>query len=295
MPTRSENIKLGIFIAAVVALLAATIVLVGGQRFWRERDTYWVVSRESITGIDVSSPVTLHGVAVGEVAEVSLDPTDFGQVWLELEVDPTVELPASVRAYFRTTGLTGQRVIDLTDGSTAEGRLVPGSVIPRAETTLEQLEDRATVIARNAEAITERTDELLQRLQSIARAVETERIVGIVDDAEELMATLVSAGNTLETTIDRSRKGVEKVVSDVETVSEQTSAVLKRADTAAAEASEILRRVDTLVRVNEDDVRATIKNLRQTSQETRQLVRQLRRRPSLLLRGSERPKARELP
>src|SRR5690606_29982232 len=78
MATRRQHIKLGIFILAVALLLAVTLAFVGGQRLWEDDDTYFVISDETISGIDVDSPVTLRGVKVGQVSAVQLDRSDFG-------------------------------------------------------------------------------------------------------------------------------------------------------------------------------------------------------------------------
>ena len=298
MPTKRQNIKLGIFIATVALLLIATITFVGGQRIWRERDVYWVMSRETVAGIGPQSPVTLHGVRVGEVASVELDETDLGLVWVELSIDPKVPIPAGVQAYFRATGLTGERAIDLADGTRGQARLVPGSIIPRADTTLELLEDRAGVIAENTNELIERATGLIVAVNRVVEHVEPERVGRLFDDAETVMGSLVDSSEALEEFLRESQAdidgAVDKVVEDVDTVSDKTADVLESAEQATAELNRVLDRADNVMRSNTDDVRATVRHLRRASRAAEQLIRQLRRRPSLLLR-SDPPEERELP
>lgn len=298
MATRAQNIKLGIFIAAVAALLVMTITLVGGHAFWRDEDVYWVASRETIAGIGPQSAVTLHGVRVGEVAAVELDDSDFGLVWVQLALEPDVALPVGVHAYFRANGLTGERSIDLSDGSPTRGRLAPGSVIPRAETTLEQLEGSAEEIAENAEELTTRANDLIVSIQRLVDEVDPDRVGRLFDDAETVMGSLVASGDELEATLHEGRMGVQRVVkevvADVGTVTTETKDLLSRADEATGEMTQLLQRADRVLRANENDVRATVRNLRRATQAAEQLTRQLRRRPSLLLR-SDPPEPRELP
>lgn len=298
MPTKRQNIKLGIFIATVALLLIATITFVGGQRFWRERDVYWVASRETVAGIGPQSPVTLHGVRVGEVASVELDAADLGLVWVELSIDPQVAIPAGVKAYFRATGLTGERAIDLADGERGQERLVPGSVIPRGDTTLEMLDERARVIAENATELTEQATDLIVSINRIVEQVEPERVGRLFDDAEAVMGSVADSSEVLEAFLRESRddidEAVDKVVEDVDTVSDKTADVLERAEQATAELNRVLDRADNVMRSNTDDVRATVRNLRRASRAAEQLIRQLRRRPSLLLRSNP-PEERELP
>ena len=294
MATRRQHIKLGIFILAVALLLAVTLAFVGGQRLWEDDDTYFVISDETISGIDVDSPVTLRGVKVGQVSAVQLDRSDFGRVEVELAVDPEVAIPAQARAFFRRAGLTGQRVIDITGGTTKGGVLPPGSVIPRGATTLEELEGRADALTTEVRALIEQATGFVAELRSITESVEPARVEQVFSDVEEVVSSMVKVGHQLERAVGDGRKGVGRIMGRVDEVADGTTTVLDDLHTAAGDLQELLRHAKLVLRVNEDDLRATLGNLRRTTRNTERLSRELRLRPSLLLR-SDPPKERELP
>lgn len=297
MVKRAQNVKLGIFILAVAAILLSTITLVGGLRFWSDRDAYFVVSRDTVSGIGPQTTVTLFGVPIGEVEAVELDRRHPGNVWVELSVDPEVEIPVGVQAYFRATGLTGERAIDLSGDASRGDVLVPGSVIPRGQTSLEMLEARAEGIAENAEELTERATELIVTIDEILDGG-PERVDRILDQTETTMESIVDASAELEKSLREGRasmeSAVEKVVEDVDSVSDETTEALGRAKHAADALTRVLDHTDAVVRANDDDIREIVRTLRRTTRAAEQLVRQLRRRPSLLLRSSP-PEEREPP
>lgn len=294
MATRRQHIKLGLFLLSVVVLLVLTLVFVGGRTLWRDRDTYYVISNESIAGIDVESAVTLRGVKVGEVSEIRLDRSDFGRVEVVLAVEPDVAVPLRARAYFRRAGFTGQRVIDITGGTTREGTLPPGSIIPRGITTLEGLEDRADQLTTEIAALIEQATAFVTALRELTDAVDPERVDRVLADVETAVGSMVGVGQQLERAVGDGRKGVASVVASVDELAERAFRVLTDVGQAADDLRALLQRATRVVRVNEDDVRATMGHLRRTTRNAEQLSRQLRLRPSLLLR-SDPPRERELP
>lgn len=304
--SRTQAVKLGIFVVTVVTILVLALVLVGGLRLGRPADTYHIVTSGGVSGIDLASAVTLRGVEIGKVAAIELDRSDFGRVRIDLKIDPGIVIPSPARAYFQRVGVTGQRAIDITGGTLADGRLAPGSTIPRGETTLEALESHAsrlgedltTLVAdvqqavRHANVVLAAVDPA--RVAAIVEAVDPERVASILAHTEHTMKTFDSTSKQLQRAVTEGRAHLDDLAGDVGAVADRARAVLEHADGASLELSRLLVVATTVLNANEDDVRAAIGNIRRVSQDARALVRALRTRPSLLLRSSP-PRERELP
>ncbi|MCY1062730.1 MlaD family protein [Nannocystis sp. SCPEA4] len=303
---RTQAVKLGIFVVSVVTILVLALVLVGGLRLGRPADTYHIITSGGVLGLDLESSVTMRGVKIGRVAAIELDRSDFGRVRIDLKIDPSIALPAPSRAYFQRVGVTGQRGIDITGGTLADGRLAPGSTIPRGETPLEILEARAsglgeeltTLVAdatqtvRGAKAVIAAIDP--ERVAAIVEAVDPKRVAALLVHGERTARTLASTSRQLQRALNEGRAHLGDLARDVDAFAARASTVLEHADGASLELSRLLVGATTILNANEDDLRAAIGNIRRVSQDARALVRALRTRPSLLLRSAP-PKDRALP
>jgi phospholipid/cholesterol/gamma-HCH transport system substrate-binding protein len=294
MLEKKQYVKLGIFVVTVTGLMLVALAVIGGLNFWQETETYYVITDDTVEGVAPESPVTLRGVEVGEVETVELDRSDFGRVRVAIALDPEVAIPASAKAYFRRSGLTGEKGIDIDGGTLREGQILPGSAIPRGQTTLEGLESQAERVMTELNALTEQTNDVVAHVHDVVKAVDPAEVERIVSRTDRIAQSLESASDELGLTIAEGRRGVREVVEDVDAITTKTNATLDTADGAAGDLAKLLRHADVVLKVNEDDLRATMTSARRTSREAEALARALRMQPSLLLL-SKAPRERELP
>jgi phospholipid/cholesterol/gamma-HCH transport system substrate-binding protein len=294
MLEKKQYVKLGIFVVTVTGLMLVALAVIGGLNFWQETETYYVMTDDTVEGVAPESPVTLRGVKVGEVETVELDRSDYGRVRVAIALDPGVAIPASAKAYFRRSGLTGEKGIDIDGGTLREGQILPGSAIPRGQTTLEGLESQAERVMTELNALTEQTNDVVAHVHEVVKAVEPAEVERIVSRTDRIAQSLESASDELGLTIAEGRKGVRAVVEDVDAITAKTNATLDTADGAAGDLARLLRHADVVLKVNEDDLRATMTSARRTTREAEALARALRMQPSLLLL-SKAPRERELP
>lgn len=301
----SQALKVGMFVVTVVAVLLGSLALMGALNFWRPVASYYVLTDESVAGLDVNSAVTLRGVAVGKIVAIELDRDNFARVEIELEIDPSVAIPLGSAAYFERVGLTGERAINISGGELADGRLPPGSVIPHGQTALDRLQDQAvafsgelsTLVANITETV-EDIDALVTAIDAehvgeIIEAVEPARVSSIVAHAERATSNLAATSVRLDRTVGELRSDIRQITDNVDTVAGKAGVALERADTAMQALSGTIADVDQVVQANRDDLRAAVQSLRRTSQAAEALVEKVREQPSLLLRKQrERPRRR---
>jgi phospholipid/cholesterol/gamma-HCH transport system substrate-binding protein len=109
------------FVAAGIAALFMLAMKVSNLAEFSEKDGYKVVAEfENIGGLKVRSAVTMAGVRVGRVANISLDPESYNaRVTLSLysEFD---NIPLDSSASIFTAGLLGEQYIGLEAGAEEE-------------------------------------------------------------------------------------------------------------------------------------------------------------------------------
>jgi virulence factor Mce-like protein len=284
MPTTTQNVKLGIFVTATIVVFLFVLVFVANLRLFRDEHPYYLVTDQSVAGLEVGSPVTMRGVHVGRIESIQLDDRTFDRVHVVLAIDGDVLIPLDAKALIQLSGLTGMRVIDIAEGSTHAGVMPPGSEIPVGETTLAMLETRAEEMAERANEIMQSTQTLVDNLVSLSDAVsegiDAERIGTIIDRVDVILERLASASRELDATLGESRASLREVFGDVERASSRLQALLERGN--------------RVVQSNDADVRAAVRDFREAARNLEALARQVRRNPSSLLR-SRPPAPRELP
>lgn len=117
MQTKKNEIWVGIFLLA--ALLAALFVCLKAANVTsiRTEPTYTLYATfDNIGGLKARSPVSIGGVVVGRVADITLDPkTYLPRVTLEIEQRYN-HIPDTSSLSIRTSGLLGEQYLALNVG-----------------------------------------------------------------------------------------------------------------------------------------------------------------------------------
>jgi phospholipid/cholesterol/gamma-HCH transport system substrate-binding protein len=104
----------GLFVLAGIAVIAYLSISVGGFTWHGPIGLKLSAGFDETGGLTVRAPVVISGVRVGEVTSISLDKNFRASV--EMDLDPSLELPTDSSASIVTTGLLGDRYIELQPG-----------------------------------------------------------------------------------------------------------------------------------------------------------------------------------
>jgi phospholipid/cholesterol/gamma-HCH transport system substrate-binding protein len=126
----------GAFMLAGLISLAVLAIRVSGFNVGAEANTYNVFAKfENVSGLVVRAKVSIAGVIVGQVAEISLDQKSFTAL-VRMEIDSDVaELSIDSTAAILTEGLLGGKFIGLTIGAD-ESYLKEGAYITDTQSSI---------------------------------------------------------------------------------------------------------------------------------------------------------------
>ena len=128
MNSRSPRIEfaVGAFLLLALASLLVLAIASTNGKWGMGGDTYPIKARFSTIGaLRENAPVKIGGVAVGQVADIQLDPVKYDSV-VTLAIQKKFDkLPADTAAGIFTSGLLGESYIGLTPGGDPES-LKPG-------------------------------------------------------------------------------------------------------------------------------------------------------------------------
>lgn len=166
METRASYILVGSFVLAFVAGAFAIVTWFAKTEFDRKPAQYHVYFTESVTGLEVGSPVRYRGVAVGSVADIRIDLKNVERVRVTLEVAAETPIKQDTFASLGLQGITGAAYVQLGGGTQESATLVakegePLPVIAAKASGLERLLTKAPELFEKAFVLVESLSALL--------------------------------------------------------------------------------------------------------------------------------------
>ncbi len=121
MHMRTIEISVGVFVLAGILALIVLVVRVSGVNIGKDEGSYRIYAQfDDVAGLRKRAKVSMAGVTVGRVANISVDPA-YGVAIVALEIDNTVgALPIDTGARILTEGLLGARYVGLIPGADEE-------------------------------------------------------------------------------------------------------------------------------------------------------------------------------
>jgi phospholipid/cholesterol/gamma-HCH transport system substrate-binding protein len=290
MTSKAQSIRVGLFAAATLVLIAVVLVVFGSLRFWESSDRFRIVFDTSVIGLEPGAQVYLNGVKVGTVDSVTVEPSDPRKVAVAIEVKRGTPIRTDTRALLQLAGITGLKVIDLRDGTPGAPPLPPGTEIAAGATLLDRLEARAQTIIDQSAALMDRA------------ALLTDNLIAVTEPAKLAATNLAELSGSLKGMIDENRAGLRQSVTTLRqslaAFHDTANGVSQLVDGQVAQlvlsAGDAVSSFKKLLVSNEGPLRAAVFDLREASRSFKELARDVRQKPSRLL-YSNAPDERKLP
>lgn len=233
----SQALKVGIFAAIVLAALGYLILKVEDLRLFSPEGETVEALFDSVAGLDEKAAVRVAGVRVGQVSGVGLDGR---RARVTLLLEKPVRLTEGSRAKIASSGLLGDKYIELIPGPPDAPPLPEGAVLEgETPVSLDQAIARLDAVGRNIEQMTgtllERSPDgttSVSRLLDNLEAVSADIRLLVATNREEVASTLhnfESASATLARELPRLADRMEAVLAQVGSVVDEN-----RGDLAAS-------------------------------------------------------------
>ncbi len=256
----SPEAKVGAFVLLGIALLVFMSLKVGGLRIGKPEGYTLYATFDSAAGLDPNSSVKIAGVEVGRVEKITLT---GNRARIALRMHPEVKVGRDFTATLKSTGLLGEKYIELVPGPGRAGLLKNGEEIAHTGKymDMEQFISSLGGLSRDLKKIT----------ASIGEAVggpEGRRsLKNIVGNMEEITTNV----NTI---IGRNDRRLERILSNIE---ELTTTLNRSTPTITRDLQESLKNLNSvlletgkslngLIGENRENVRESVKNLKEASE-----------------------------
>lgn len=291
----------GLFVVGLGVVLVGVVLWLGKGNYRATYDRYYAFMKESVAGLSVNAQVEYHGVEVGRVTEIVLNPDNSEEVRLTLEIARGTPIKQDTVAVLHVQGLTGFAIVDL-NGGTREAPLLtakPGEqypVIRTAPSLLTRLDQEGSRLLANLNRVTEGVGQatseenraalqrILQNLTSVtealaARSQELDR--GVASGAQA-MANLAASTQALRAAlppvmerIGRSATSLERLTKDMGQVSLAINTLVK----------ETRPDIERFTRQTLAEAGFLVADLRELTASAKRVARQLEREPNALIFG----------
>ena len=228
MISRSQKIRLGIFVTLAIAVFVGTLIVIIAPKMFENRETYKIGFRDvSLSGLQEGSAVKFQGLTVGYVSDISIDPDDIGRVIVTISLEEGTPIRKDTKAQIAYLGITGLKTVELKSGSPDAPPLKPGSFIESSRSITQEITGRAETLAEKTEII----------LNNLIELTSAERRVQFTQVAENTSETL----EQLNTILEQNQGSFARTMDNVETFSYQLEGV-------TATTQNILERVNRFTR-----------------------------------------------
>jgi len=183
----------GLFIIGLAIAVAVAFVWI--SRSGRGDDTpYRIHFVESVSGLNIGDAVKFHGVDVGTVKAMALDPADPRRVQVDVHLRRDAPVKTDTKASLKLKGFTGAVFVELNGGSAEAQRLA-----------------EATTPGQIPEIASEKS-QLTTLLEAIPKMVESFTTLG--GQANKVMKEMGSVTNTLKSAAGDIKETTTKVKED---------------------------------------------------------------------------------
>ncbi len=304
MQAKAQKIRVGLFTAATLFLLAVVLIVFGGMRFWEKNAHYRIVFDSSVIGLQSGAEVFMNGIKVGSVSSIAVARDDIRKVAVTIKVKDTTPIHADTQAFLQYAGITGLKVIDLRGGTSATPPLPPGAQIAVGASILDKLEKQAQTIVDQTTDLMKRTTVVMDRASDVMTRASTltDNLDAVTEPALLAAHNLAAMSGSLKGMVEENRVALRGTMAAVNQTATGATDLIKQTSTLISgqatqlftSAGSVVGELKRLLGANEGPLRAMVFDLREASRSFKELGRDLRQRPSRLL-FSDNPSERKLP
>ncbi len=273
MYSRANYTVVGVFVLLFGAGLIWFALWLGKYGTYREFDLYKIEMRESVSGLSKDSVVKFHGVDIGRVKEIRINPDDIEKIEIFVEIKKGIPIKEDMVASLQLLGVTGLMSISIEGGSNEAKTLVPTKdhipVIPtapswmsKAKQNIGNLSEQIVKLLNQGEKLL--TDKNIKNLEKILVHMENitsrggEFMAKSIDTISEINATattfnssavrltdrLVSLSDDITEALDQTNSSLAKIQNSTDPVLKKLMTTVKNFNRVTLRVEKTLKRGD---------------------------------------------------
>lgn len=165
MNAKTNYAVVGAFVLLSIGLIVVFVVWMLQPKKNEAYQTYRIEFGESVSGLNVDSPVKFRGVAVGKVGSIRISPANIEQIEVIINILKSTPVKIDTEAKLKPQGITGLTFVDLSPGSRDTPLLRPSR--PLEVPTIASKPSFFVTVERSFGTASENLSETLIRLREL--------------------------------------------------------------------------------------------------------------------------------
>ena len=219
----------------------------------KEFDYYKIQMSESVSGLSKDSTVKLHGVDVGSISEIRINPKDIEKVEIILKINKGTPIKEDMVVFTEMYGITGISYIQIDGGTNEAKTLKPTEDYFPVIATAPSLFSKAT---SGLGTLADRITLLVDKSQKLLSEKNIETAGKILDNSEALTGKAVNSLDGMDETLEEFRTSIKTMNKNFE---EATKDFKKMQVDFAAIKKITIPTVDSIMKTSKDFDRVMVK------------------------------------
>jgi phospholipid/cholesterol/gamma-HCH transport system substrate-binding protein len=201
MENKSHAFFAGIFALVLGAAVVLSIFWLGGSR--EEMQQFVVVTKQNIGGLNPQAQVRYRGIRVGKVSDIRLDPDDFSNTLVSIEISSDVPLTTGTVARLNYQGITGlSHILLLESGKDSQ----PLKTSPQNPARITMIPSLIEELGEKGMATLNQARQLMSSANEVLNEENRQHLTATLKNLELATANLTPALENMNGTLGQMRK-----------------------------------------------------------------------------------------
>jgi len=234
MNAKTNYTLVGLFVIMSIVLIFVFVIWLirpGDETVMRPFKIYFT---ESVSGLNIDSPVKYRGVTIGKVTRMGINPANVEEIEVDISVDKKAPIKTDTVAKLKAQGITGLSYIDLSEGSKQAPLLSDAKkdvlVIKSVSSFLVKVEESFGSLSLNL-------SQTLDSMRILLREENQDEITKILKHTAQTMAKLDKALD------DQSIDNLHKLMASTRSTAEKMDKTMPKVDGLIAKSVDFEERV----------------------------------------------------
>ncbi|MDD5716332.1 MAG: MlaD family protein [Sulfuricurvum sp.] len=263
MESKVNYTVVGIFVLVLaMALISFAFWLGKYNKDDRYYARYYLYVTESVSGLAPEASVKFHGVDVGKVESIRINPNNSEEVELVLKIKKETPIRTDSTALLKFYGITGLAFIEIIGGSKNAPLLKTSAkeyaIIPTSPSLIKRLDESLSSVASKLSATLDRTDRVFsnRNINNLAQSLEhlrslTAQIDGYQGEIKHLIeqtsATETKATETFDV-IKESALTIKTTTGNIDTLTQtKITALIESLAATSRESHALIQKIESTV------------------------------------------------
>ncbi len=254
MNSKTNYTLVGLFVMLSVALITFFVIWLLQPTEEEQEQLYRIEFSESVSGLNVDSPVKYRGVTVGKVKSIRISPKNIENIEVLISVRKNTPIKTDTVAKLKSQGITGLSYVDLSRGSKDAPwlkpknrhdipliRSVPSFLVKIERTFGSASVNLATTLARLKTLLGEENQQEIHRLLKHSANVMRKIDMQMRPERFEHLDEMVVSITRLSRSLDKNMPTLHRLMENGDALAIQSKTSLKKIEASFATMAETMR------------------------------------------------------